>query len=204
MQLYAAAGYAVLYVNPRGSTGYGQKFVEEIHHAYPGHDYDDLMSGVDEIVKRGVADPNNLFVTGGSGGGILTAWVVGKTGRFKAAVSAKPVINWYSFALTTDVYPYFWQYWFSDYPWNVPNEYLARSPISLVGNVTTPTMLLTGENDHRTPISESEQFYQALKLRGVDSAMVRIPDASHGIVARPSNLGNKVAYVLGWFERYRK
>ena len=204
MQLYAAAGYAGLYVNPRGSTSYGQKFVEEIHHAYPGHDYDDLMSGVDEVIKQGIADSENLFVTGGSGGGILTAWIVGKTDRFKAAVSAKPVINWYSLALTTDIYPYLCQYLFSDYPWNVPNEYLARSPISLVGNVTTPTMLLTGENDHRTPISESEQFYQALKLRGVDSAMVRVPDASHAIVARPSNLGNKLAYVLGWFERYRK
>ena len=202
IQLYAAAGHAVLYVNPRGSTGYGQKFVEHIHHAYPGHDYDDLMTAVDVVLKRGFVDPDQLYVTGGSGGGILTAWVVGKTNRFRAAVSAKPVINWYSFALTTDIYPYFWQYWFSDYPWEKPEEYLKRSPLSLVGNVTTPTMLLTGENDHRTPISESEQFYQALKLRGVDAAMVRVPDASHGIVKRPSNLMNKVAYILKWFEMH--
>lgn len=202
MQLYAAAGHAVLYVNPRGSTGYGQKFVEHIHHAYPGHDYDDLMTAVDVILKRGFVDPEQLYVTGGSGGGILTAWVVGKTNRFRAAVSAKPVINWHSFALTTDVYPYFWQYWFSDYPWEKPEEYIKRSPLSLVGNVTTPTMLLTGENDHRTPISESEQFYQALKLRGIDAAMVRVPDASHGIVKRPSNLMNKVAYILKWFDMH--
>jgi len=108
IQLYAAAGHAVLYVNPRGSTGYGQKFVEHIHHAYPGHDYDDLMTAVDVVLKRGFVDPDQLYVTGGSGGGILTAWVVGKTNRFRAAASAKPVINWYSFALTTDIYPFFW------------------------------------------------------------------------------------------------
>ena len=202
MQLYAAAGYAVLYVNPRGSTGYGQKFVEQIHHAYPGHDYDDLMTAVDVVLKRGFIDEDQLYVTGGSGGGILTAWIVGKTERFRAAVSAKPVINWHSFALTTDVYPYFWQYWFSDYPWRKPEEYLKRSPLSLVDNVVTPTMLLTGENDHRTPISESEQFYQALKLRGIDAALVRVPDASHGIVKRPSNLMNKVAYILSWFKMH--
>lgn len=204
MQLYAAAGYVVLYVNPRGSTGYGQKFVEHIQHAYPGHDYDDLMTAVDVVLKRGFVGSDQLYVTGGSGGGILTAWVVGKTDRFRAAVSAKPVINWHSFALTTDVYPYFWQYWFTDYPWRDPEQYLKRSPLSLVDNVKTPTMLMTGENDHRTPISQSEEFYQALKLRGVDTAMVRIPNASHAIVKRPSNQMNKVAYILKWFEMHSK
>ena len=200
MQMYAAAGYVVLYVNPRGSTSYGQKFAELIHHNYPGEDYDDLMKAVDVVLERGFVDPDRLFVTGGSGGGVLTAWVVGKTGRFRAAVSAKPVINWYSFALTTDAYPYFWQYWFASYPWEAPADYHKRSPISLVGNVTTPTMLLTGEQDHRTPITQSEEFYQALKLRGIDTALVRIPEASHAIVKRPSNLMNKVAHILKWFE----
>ena len=203
MQMYAAAGYLVLYVNPRGSTGYGQAFAEQIHRAYPGEDYDDLMKAVDVVLERGQVDPDQLYVTGGSGGGVLTAWVVGKTDRFRAAVSAKPVINWYSFALTTDAYPYFWQYWFSGYPWEKPEEYHRRSPLSLAGNVTTPTMLLTGEQDHRTPITESEQFYQALTLRGIDTAMVRIPEASHAIVKRPSNLMNKVAHILKWFEIHR-
>lgn len=200
MQMYAAAGYVVLYVNPRGSTSYGEEFANQIHKSYPGVDYDDLMTAVDVVLKRGFVDPDRLFVTGGSGGGILTAWIVGKTDRFRAAVSAKPVINWYSFALTTDIYPYFWQYWFDGYPWERAAEYHKRSPISLVGNVETPTMLLTGEVDRRTPISETEQFYQALKLRGIDTAMVRIPGASHGIVKRPSNLMNKVAHILKWFE----
>jgi dipeptidyl aminopeptidase/acylaminoacyl peptidase len=113
------------------------------------------------------------------------------------------VINWYSFVLTSDFYPTFTQYWFPGYPWDNLEHYMERSPISFVGNVTTPTMLLNGEADHRTPISEAEQFYQALKLRKVEAAFVRIPDASHGIANRPSNLITKVAYILAWFEKHR-
>ncbi len=203
VQLYAAAGYVVLYTNPRGSSSYGEEFGNLIHHAYPSHDYDDLMSGVDAVVAEGYVDEDNLFVTGGSGGGVLTAWIVGKTDRFRAAVSAKPVINWYSFALTADAYNFFYKYWFPGFPWDHPQAYLERSPLSLAGNVKTPTMLLTGEADYRTPISESEQFYQALKLRQVDTMLVRIPGASHGIARRPSNLMAKVAHILGWFEKYR-
>lgn len=204
MQLYAAAGYVVLYVNPRGSTSYGQAFGNLIHHNYPGNDYDDLMSGVDDLIKRGYIDDKSLFVTGGSGGGVLTAWIIGKTGRFRAAVVAKPVINWYSFVLTADIYPFFARYWFPDYPWERPTDYLKRSPISLVGNVSTPTLIITGEQDHRTPISESEQLYQALKLRKVDAMLVRIPGASHDFAARPSQLIAKVACVLRWFDRHRE
>jgi acylaminoacyl-peptidase len=203
IQLYAAAGYVVVYINPRGSTGYGYEFGNLIHHEYPGHDFDDLMSAVDAVIAKGYVDEDNLFVTGGSGGGVLTSWVVGKTDRFRAAVAAKPVINWYSFSLTSDGYPYFTKYWFPGFPWDKPQEYLRRSPLSLVGNVKTPTMLLTGEVDYRTPISESEQFYQALRLRQIDTALVRVPGASHGIAARPSHLIAKVAYILQWFERYK-
>ena len=201
-QLQAAHGYVVLYTNPRGSTSYGEEFGNLIHHNYPGQDYDDLMSAVDAVVARGWADPEQLYVTGGSGGGVLTAWIVGKTDRFRAAVSAKPVINWYSFALTSDGYNFFHLYWFPGFPWDEPEAYLKRSPLSLVGNVTTPTMLLTGERDLRTPMAESEQFYQALKLRRVPAALVRIPGASHGIARRPSQLIAKVQHVLAWFERY--
>jgi dipeptidyl aminopeptidase/acylaminoacyl peptidase len=205
LQLYAAAGYVVLYANPRGSTSYGEEFGNLIHHAYPGDDYDDLMSGVDALIAAGHVDAENLFVTGGSGGGVLTAWIVGKTERFRAAVVAKPVINWSSFVLTSDVSSFFYKYWFGAQPWEQPQEYWRRSPLSLVGNVKTPTMLITGEADYRTPIEESEQYYQALKLRQVDTVMVRIPEASHGgMVARPSNLIAKVDNILAWFERYRK
>lgn len=203
VQMYAAAGYAVLYVNPRGSTSYGDEFANLIHHNYPGQDYDDLVSAVDAAIAKGFVDENELYVTGGSGGGVLTAWIVGKTNRFKAAVVAKPVINWFSFALTADFYSYFYQYWFQGLPWDYHEAYYKRSPLSLVGNVETPTMLLTGEADYRTPISESEQYYQALQLRKVDTALVRIPDASHGIASRPSHLMSKIAHILAWFEKYR-
>jgi len=204
MQLYAAAGYVVLYINPRGSTSYGQEFGNLIHHNYPSEDYDDLMSGVDALVKRGYIDSRNLFVTGGSGGGILTAWIIGRTNRFAAAVIAKPVINWYSFVLSADIYPFFARYWFPGPPWEHAEHYLKRSPISLVGNVTTPSMIITGEVDHRTPMSESEQYYQALKLRKIDTMLVRIPEASHDTDVRPSQMIAKIAYVLQWFERHKR
>ncbi len=203
IQLYAASGYVVLYTNPRGSSGYGAEFGNLIHHDYPNHDYEDLMSGVDAVISKGYVDTENLFVTGGSGGGVLTAWIVGHTDRFKAAVVAKPVINWYSFVLYADGPGFFSKYWFPNKPWEDPEPYLKRSPISYVGNVTTPTMLLTGEEDYRTPIAESEQFYTALKLEGVETAMVRIPNSGHGIADKPSNLIAKIASVLAWFEKYR-
>ncbi len=202
VQLMAAAGYVVLYTNPRGSTGYGAEFGNLIHHNYPNNDYDDLMSGVDALIAKGYINPDNLFVTGGSGGGVLTAWIVGKTDRFRAAVVAKPVINWYSFVLYADNPGYFYKYWFGKKPWEDPESYLKRSPLTYVANVTTPTMLLTGEEDFRTPIAESEQFYAALKIEGVETAMVRIPGASHGIASTPSNLMAKVAAILAWFEKY--
>ena len=203
LQLMAAQGYVVVYGNPRGSTSYGETFANRIHHAYPSQDYDDLMGMVDAVMDRGIIDKTRLFVTGGSGGGVLTAWIVGTTDRFRAAVVAKPVINWISFALTADAYDFFWQYWFPGAPWDHFEHYWERSPLSRVGNVTTPTMLLTGEQDFRTPISESEQYYQALKIQGVETAMVRIPEAGHGIARRPSHLIAKVLHILAWFERER-
>lgn len=202
LQLFASRGYVVLYANPRGSTGYGEEFGNLIHHDYPNHDYDDLMSGIDALLAKGYADPDRLFVTGGSGGGVLTAWIVGKTDRFQAAVVAKPVINWYSFVLYADQPGFFYKYWFPNKPWEDPSNYLERSPLSLVGNVTTPTMLLTGEEDFRTPIAESEQYYAALKLEKVETAIVRIPEASHGIANKPSHLIAKVASILAWFEKH--
>lgn len=204
LQLMAAQGYVVLYTNPRGSTSYGEDFANLIHHNYPSQDFNDLMDGVDTVISKGFINDKELFVTGGSGGGALTAWIVGHTNRFAAAVSVKPVINWFSFVLNADMYSYFTQYWFPAMPWENPQHYLKYSPISYVGNVTTPTMLMTGEADHRTPISETEQFYQALQLRGIDTAMVRIPEASHSIYSRPSNLMAKTAYILYWFEKYRQ
>ncbi len=143
IQLMAAKGYVVVWSNPRGSSSYGEEFGNLIHHNYPSKDYNDLMDVVDAVIAKGYIDTNNLFITGGSGGGVLTAWSIGMTDRFAAAVVAKPVINWVSFALTADAYPYFSQYWMADKPWNIADKLWKRSPLSLVGNVTTPTMLLT-------------------------------------------------------------
>ncbi|MEA3009350.1 MAG: hypothetical protein QOJ91_1042 [Sphingomonadales bacterium] len=203
-QLYAAAGYAVLSVNPRGSTSYGEEFANLIHHAYPGHDYDDLMAAVDAAIAGGFADPDHLYVTGGSGGGVLTAWIVGKTDRFKAAATQKPVIDWASFALTSDNPAFFSRYWFGQYPWENHEAFWARSPLSLVGNVKTPTMVVVGSQDYRTPVSEAEQYYTALQLRGVPTALVKVPGASHGgIASRPSQAAAKAAAILAWFEKYK-
>ncbi|QDH35967.1 S9 family peptidase [Porphyrobacter sp. YT40] len=203
-QLYAAAGYAVLSANPRGSTSYGEDFANRIDKAYPGNDYDDLISIVDAAIAEGVADPEALFVTGGSGGGVLTSWIVGKTDRLKAAVTQKPVINWTTQVLTADNPAFFGRYWLGAQPWENPELYWKLSPLSLVGNVTTPTLVVVGSEDYRTPVSEAEQYYTALRLRGVPTALVKVPGASHGgIAARPSQSAAKAAAVLAWFERYK-
>jgi dipeptidyl aminopeptidase/acylaminoacyl peptidase len=201
-QLYAAAGYVVVYANPRGSTSYGERFANEIDHAYPGHDYDDLMGAVDAAIARGFVDPGRLFVTGGSGGGVLTAWTVGKTHRFRAAVTQKPVINWSSEVLTNDLYPWMAKYWFGKMPWEDPQGYWARSPLSLVGNVTTPTLVIVGDQDLRTPDGESEQYYDALRLRSVPTGLIKVPGAFHDMAARPSHAAAKALAVLSWFARY--
>ena len=204
MQLYAAAGYVVVYANPRGSTSYGEDFANTLDKNYPSHDYDDLMSVVDAAIAKGSVDPGHLYVTGGSGGGLLTAWIVGKTDRFKAAATQKPVINWASQVLTTDGYTFMAAYWFGKMPWEDPQGYWARSPLSLVGSVKTPTLVVVGEEDNRTPPSEAEQYFTALQLRGVPTALVRVPGASHGgIAARPSQSAAKAGAILAWFERYR-
>jgi dipeptidyl aminopeptidase/acylaminoacyl peptidase len=200
-QNFAANGYAVLWTNPRGSTGYGQDFVNGIQYAYPGRDYDDLMAGVDAALATGWVDADNLFVCGGSGGGVLTAWIVGKTDRFRAAASMRPVINWHSFVGTTD--GPMWYQQFRKYPWDDPQEYAARSPLSLVGSVVTPTLVMTGEADLRTPISQSEEYYRALKvLRKADTLLVRMPEEFHGW-RRPSHQLLQQLYLMAWFEKYR-
>lgn len=204
IQLYAAADYIVVYANPRGSISYGEDFANLIHHAFPGKDYDDLMATVDAAIARGSVDTANLFVTGGSAGGLATTWIVGKTNRFRAAAAQKPVINWSSMTLSTDRPVAFTRYWFGSMPWEDPQAYWARSPLSLVGNVKTPTMILVGTSDYRTPISESEQYYTALQLRGVPTALVKVPEASHdGVADRPSQLAAKASAILAWFDRYR-
>jgi dipeptidyl aminopeptidase/acylaminoacyl peptidase len=203
-QIWAAAGYVILYTNPRGSTSYGEEFANLIHLSYPGNDFYDLNSGVDAVLAKGYIDKDNLFVTGGSGGGVLTCWMIDRTDRFRAAASLYPVINWYSWTLTSDLPSFGSLYWFNGNPWDKTDEYMKRSVISLVKNVKTPTLLMTGEDDFRTPISEAEQYYAALKLLKVESALVRFPGEPHGLSRRPSHQMAKIVYTQNWFEAHRK
>ncbi len=204
LQIMAASGYVVFYNNYRGSLSYGEDFALLLQYRYSSsEDFADHMSGIDALIDKGFIDESNLFIAGGSAGGIATAYAIGLTDRFNAAVAAKPVINWLSKTLTADSMVGQIYHQFPGPPWENLEHYWKRSPLSLVGNVTTPTMLLTGEDDRRTPISETEQFYQALKLKGVDSAMIRLPETSHGIASRPSRLITKVDHILAWFERYK-
>ncbi|MGD8277102.1 MAG: S9 family peptidase [Gemmatimonadota bacterium] len=201
-QEHAANGYVVLYLNPRGSTGYGSAFGNAIKNAYPGKDFDDLMNGVDQVIAKGYIDTDNMFVYGCSGGGVLTAWIVGHTDRFAAASSNCPVIDWISFVGTTDSPG--WYRNFEKYPWEDPSEHLRRSPLMYVGNVTTPTMLMTGVLDRRTPISQTEEFYEALKVLRVPTAMVRFNEEWHGTSSKPSNFVRTQLYLRDWFTKHSK
>ncbi len=204
LQIMAAAGYIVFYNNYRGSLSYGEDFALLLQYKYSSsEDFADHMSGIDTLINLGFIDEKNLFIAGGSAGGIATAYAIGLTDRFNAAVAAKPVINWLSKPLTADSMVGQIYHQFPGPPWEHLEHYWKRSPLSLMGNITTPTLLITGEDDRRTPISETEQFYQGLRLRGIDSAMVRLPDTSHGIANKPSRLISKVDHILAWFERYR-
>ena len=199
-QLHAAQDQVVLYTNPRGSTGYGYEFANAIQNDYPGNDFNDLMAGVDEVISKGYIDENKMYVYGGSGGGVLTSWIVGKTDRFAAASVNYPVTNWFSFVGTTDSAN--WYNNFEKYPWEDPSEHIKRSPLMLVGNVKTPTMLMCGENDLRTPISQTEEYYQALKMNKVPTVMIRFNKEYHGTSSKPSNFLRTHGYINAWFDRY--
>ncbi len=202
-QIMAANGSVVLYTNPRGSTSYGEEFGNLIHHAYPGDDFYDLNSGVDAVIAKGYIDAAQLYVTGGSGGGVLTAWMIGHTDRFKAALAFYPVINWESFVLTADMGAKAAADWMPGLPWDNTENYAKRSLLSVVKNVKTPTLIMTGEEDFRTPMSESEQYFKALKLRGVETVLVRVPDEPHGIRRRPSHEAAKLTTLQGWFDQHK-
>ncbi|MEJ2604017.1 MAG: S9 family peptidase [Gammaproteobacteria bacterium] len=202
IQLYAAAGYVVFYPNPRGSTSYGEEFGDLLYHDYPGGDYQDIMDGVDVLIEQGIADEDSLYVTGGSAGGIMTAWIVGRTERFRAAAVIKPVMNWISKTLTADNYYRYADYRYPGQPWENIETYMKYSPVSLVGNIETPTLVMAGTEDRRTPLSEAKQLYSALKIRGIDTALVEMPGAAHNIAQRPSQLIAKVEHILAWFAKY--
>lgn len=204
MQLFASAGYVVFYPNPRGSTSYGEEFGNLLYHNYPGDDYQDVMDGVDALLEKGYVSEDSLFVTGGSAGGIMTAWIIGKNNRFRAAAVVKPVMNWISKTLTADNYYGYANSRYPGQPWENMEAYMKFSPVSLVGNIETPTLVMVGTADLRTPLSEAKQLYHALKLRKIETALVEIPGAYHFISNRPSQMITKIDHILAWFDQYRK
>jgi dipeptidyl aminopeptidase/acylaminoacyl peptidase len=200
-QNFAANGFVVLYTNPRGSTGYGSAFGNAIKHAYPSVDYDDLMAGVDSLVGRGYIDTKSMFVGGCSGGGVLSSWVIGHTDRFAAAAVRCPVIDWISFAGETDI-PLFTYNFFEKPFWEDPLPWLKQSSLMYVGNVKTPTMLMTGTLDMRTPMPQSEEYYSALRMRGVPAVLLRFENEWHGTSSRPSNWMRTQLYMMSWFKKW--
>jgi len=200
-QNFAANGFVVLYTNPRGSTGYGSAFGNAIMHAYPSVDYDDLMAGVDTVIGRGYVDTKRMYVGGCSGGGVLSSWVIGHTDRFAAAAVRCPVIDWLSFAGHTDI-PLFTFNFFEKPFWEDPMPWLKQSSLMYVGNVKTPTMLMTGVLDMRTPMPQSEEFYSALKMRGVPAVLLRFENEWHGTGSRPSNWMRTQLYMMSWYTKW--
>ena len=204
VQLYAADGFVVFYPNPRGSTSYGEEFGNLLYHNYPGEDYNDVMDGVDAVLAKGYTTEDSLFVTGGSAGGIMSAWMIGKNNRFRSAAVIKPVMNWISKTLTADNHYGYANTRFPGQPWENMEVYMKFSPISLVGNIQTPTLVMVGLSDLRTPLSEAKQLYHALKVRKIETALVQIPGSYHNISTRPSQLITKTDHILAWFRKYRK
>ena len=203
-QWMAAKGYIVLYPNPRGSTSYGQEFGNIIQYRYPGDDYKDLMAGVDELLKRGYVDEKRLGVTGGSGGGLLTNWTIGQTTRFAAAVSQRDIADWADWWYTAD-FTLFQPNWFKGPPFEDPEDYRVRSPITYINKVQTPLMLILGETDYRTPTgSGGEQMFRALKYRKIPTVMVRFPNETHELSrsGQPWHRIERLQHIVGWFDKW--
>ena len=204
MQFMAARGYVVLYPNPRGSTSFGDAFANIIQYRYPGDDYKDLMAGVDAVIAKGYVDPQRLGVTGGSGGGVLTNWVVGHTNRFKAAVSQRSIANWSDWWYTAD-FSQFQPSWFQGSPFDAEENFKEHSPITYIKNVQTPLMLVEGEADYRTPpAAGGEQMFRALKYLKKTVVMVRFPGESHELSrsGQPKHRTERLDHIVGWFDVY--
>ncbi len=199
-QLYAAHGYAVLMPNPRGSTGYGHKFETANVRDWGGKDYQDLMAGVDEVIKRGVADPARLAVMGGSYGGFMTFWTITQTDRFKCAIGHAGISDWYGFFGQTDV-PDLMTYGLGGLPWTARETYAKWSPMTYVDRVKTPIMITHGEQDRRVPIQQGELYYRALRRRGVEVIFVRYPREPHSI-SEPNHQIDLASRQLAWLDKH--
>jgi dipeptidyl aminopeptidase/acylaminoacyl peptidase len=201
-QWMAAKGYVVVYPNPRGSTSYGEDFANVIQYHYPGDDFKDLMASVDAVIAKGFIDPKKLCVTGGSGGGLLTNWVITQTDRFAAAAAQRDIADWATFWYTAD-FTLFQPTWFHKAPFEDAEDFRARSPITYIDRVKTPLMLIEGEADYRTPpAAGGEMMFRALKYRHVPTVMVRFPDESHELSrsGKPWHRVERLQHIVGWFD----
>jgi dipeptidyl aminopeptidase/acylaminoacyl peptidase len=199
-QIWTANGYAVLMPNPRGSTGYGNKFTVANIGDWGGKDFQDIMAGVDAVIARGLADPDKCVVMGGSYGGFMTFWAITQTDRFKAAIGHAAISDWYSFHGQSDI-PGLMEYGFKGTPWDVPENYRRWSPMTYVSKVKTPLMITHGERDLRVNIQQGEQYYRALKKRGVEVVFYRYPREGHGI-QEPNHVIDLTARQLEWFDSH--
>lgn len=204
VQVLAGRGYAVLSINPRGSTGYGQEFVRLNRKDWGGGDYWDLMRGVDIVLNRNDwIDTNRLFVYGGSYGGFMTNWIITQTTRFRAAVAERSISNWVNFWGTIDL-PYWLEDEFGSSPWEGFDLWWDRSPLKHAMKVKTPTLFINGESDDRTPPEQAEQMFRALRRFGVEAEMVRYPGESHGRFnnGKPAHYVDRIDRIVGWFEKH--
>jgi dipeptidyl aminopeptidase/acylaminoacyl peptidase len=202
--ILSGAGYAVLFLNQRGSTGYGDEFATVIYADWGNLDYADLMAGVDEAIRLGIADADRLGCTGISGGGYLSCWIVGQTDRFKAAAPEAAVTNFVSFYGTSDIGPVFAVRELGGKPFEVPEVYARCSPITYAHRCTTPTLLIVGEADHRCPAEQTEQFFTTLKANDCTTAMIRLPNSSHDGTAIGPFAGRRKrnSAIVAWMDRY--
>jgi dipeptidyl aminopeptidase/acylaminoacyl peptidase len=194
----------VLYSNPRGSTSYDEAFGNIIQYHYPGDDFKDLMAGVDELIRRGYVDEKHMGVTGGSGGGLLTDWTVTHTDRFAGAVSQRDIADWAAWWYSAD-FTLFQPRWFHKPPFQDPQDYRDRSPITYINNVKTPLMLILGDADFRTPPdSGGGTMFRALKFRKIPTAMVRFPGESHELSrsGKPWHRIERLHHIVNWFDIY--
>lgn len=199
-QLLAAQGYVILAPNFRGSTCYGQAFIDADRNDFGGGDFRDIMRGLDKLIEDGIADPDRLGIWGASYGGFMTTWSVGNTDRYQAAVAVCGVTNLHSMFGTTDIKS--WTTWeFGGYPWEEFDDLVRCSPVTYAANVKTPTLILHGEKDLRVPVSQSEEFYTALKARGVKTQFVRYPDEGHGI-GQPRHVADYWQRSIDWLKKY--
>jgi dipeptidyl aminopeptidase/acylaminoacyl peptidase len=207
-QLLAAEGYVVLYTNPRGGHGYGQKFVDACRGDYGGKDYEDLMQGVDYALGSfNYIDKDRLVVTGGSYGGFMTNWIVGHTDRFKAAVTQRSISNWISFYGVSDIGYYFTEWQILGNAWDDVEKLWHHSPLKYVANIKTPLLILHSEKDYRCPIEQAEQLFIAIKRLGqTDTEFVRFPNSNHDLSrnGNPKLRIERLNRIVGWFNKYIK